>query len=236
MEAKENIKILLAEDDNNLGLIIQEYLISKEYDVDVAENGERALQLFLRNSYDICVFDVMMPLKDGFTLAKEVREINSEIPIVFLTAKSLKEDILQGFHIGADDYLTKPFSMEEFLMRIQAILKRTSRQPMKKEQEVFQLGDYTFDSIKQTLLHSDGTQKKLTTKESQLLKLLCENQNQTLDRNYALKTIWEEDSYFNARSMDVYITKLRKHIKEEPTIQIINVHGKGFKLIKTSKY
>lgn len=233
MEDTKKIKILLAEDDANLGLIIQEYLISKQYDVDIAENGELALQKFLKNFYDICVFDVMMPLKDGFTLAKEVREINSEIPIIFLTAKSLKEDILEGFHVGADDYVTKPFSMEEFLLRIQAVLKRTSHQtnPIKKTD--YDLGKFHFDSIKQLLTQKDGSQKKLTTKESQLLKMLCENENKTLERNIALKSIWEDDSYFNARSMDVYITKLRKLLKEESNIQIINVHGKGFKLIKT---
>ncbi len=233
MEDTKKIKILLAEDDTNLGLIIQEYLISKQYDVDVAENGELAFQKFLKNTYDICVFDVMMPLKDGFTLAKEIREINSEIPIIFLTAKSLKEDVLGGFHVGADDYVTKPFSMEEFLLRIQAVLKRTSHQTNPAQRTNYDLGKFHFDSIKQLLIHKDGLQKKLTTKESQLLKLLCEHENQTLERNIALKSIWEEDSYFNARSMDVYITKLRKLLKEESSIQIINVHGKGFKLIKT---
>lgn len=233
MEETKKIKILLAEDDANLGLIVQEYLISKQYDVDIAENGELAFQKFLKNTYDICVLDVMMPLKDGFTLAKEIREINSEIPIMFLTAKSLKEDILEGFHIGADDYITKPFSMEEFLLRIQAVLKRTSHQPNSSQKKEYNLGKFHFDSIKQVLSEQNGTHKKLTTKESQLLKMLCDHENQTLERNLALKSIWEEDSYFNARSMDVYITKLRKLLKDEPSIQIINVHGKGFKLIKT---
>ena len=234
MEEVKKIKILLAEDDTNLGLIVQEYLISKQYDVDVAENGELAFQKFLKNTYDICVLDVMMPLKDGFTLAKEIREINSEIPIMFLTAKSLKEDILEGFHVGADDYITKPFSMEEFLVRIQAVLKRTSHQPgISSQKTEFNLGKFHFDSVKQILTGQDGTQKKLTTKESQLLKMLCEHENQILERNVALKSIWEEDSYFNARSMDVYITKLRKLLKDDENIQIINVHGKGFKLIKT---
>ena len=233
MEDSKKIKILLAEDDTNLGLIVQEYLISKQYDVDVAENGELAFQKFLKNFYDICVLDVMMPLKDGFTLAKEIREINSEIPIIFLTAKSLKEDVLEGFHVGADDYVTKPFSMEEFLLRIQAVLKRTSHQTSPAKKTNYDLGIFHFDSLKQLLTKQDGTQKKLTTKESQLLKMLCEHENQTLERNLALKSIWEEDSYFNARSMDVYITKLRKLLKDDPNIQIISVHGRGFKLIKT---
>ncbi len=233
MGETKKINILLAEDDANLGLIVQEYLISKQYNVDVAENGELAFQKFLKNTYDICVLDVMMPLKDGFTLAKEIREINSDIPIMFLTAKSLKEDILEGFHVGADDYITKPFSMEEFLLRIQAVLKRTSHQPNNSQKTEYNLGKFHFDSVKQLLSEKNGTHKKLTTKESLLLKMLCEHENQTLERNLALKSIWEEDSYFNARSMDVYITKLRKLLKDEPSIQIINVHGKGFKLIKT---
>ncbi|HIE15966.1 MAG TPA: response regulator transcription factor, partial [Bacteroidales bacterium] len=190
-------------------------------------------QKFLTNPYDICVFDIMMPLKDGFTLAKEVREINSHIPIIFLTAKSLKEDVLEGLRIGADDYITKPFSMEELLLRIQAVLKRTtSYQTNSEPKAIYNLGRFRFDSVKQLLSLDNGTQKKLTTKESQLLKMLCEQKNKTLERNVALKSIWEEDSYFNARSMDVYITKLRKLLKDDPNIQIINIHGKGFKLIK----
>jgi DNA-binding response OmpR family regulator len=171
----------------------------------------------------------MMPKKDGFSLAKDVRIINSEIPIIFLTAKNMKEDVIEGFRIGADDYMTKPFSMEELIFRIEAILRRTMGEA-DNTQVVFKLGRFTFDARKQTLSDvNDST--KLTTKESELLRLLCVNANKVLERNYALKTIWVDDNYFNARSMDVYITKLRKHLKDEEGIEIINIHGKGYKLI-----
>jgi DNA-binding response OmpR family regulator len=229
MEAKT--RILLAEDDTNLGIILQDYLSDKNFDVTLAENGEEAFSKFLKQQFDICILDIMMPLKDGFTLAREIREINTEIPILFLTAKSMKEDVLTGFKLGADDYIIKPPRMEELLMRINAILKRT-RNLEKPIKTTFQLGSLVFDSIRQTLTGTDGNVQKLTTKESQLLKMLCENENQTLDRNVALNAIWENDSYFNARSMDVYITKLRKHLKNESGVEIINIHGKGFKLIK----
>ena len=171
----------------------------------------------------------MMPKKDGFTLAKEIRAINTEIPIIFLTAKNLKEDIIEGFKIGGDDYLTKPFSMEELLFRIEAILRRVKSKKM-KDKTYYTLGKFTFDSQKQ-ILSLDGKQTKLTTKESELLSLLCANMNDILERNYALKTIWIDDNYFNARSMDVYITKLRKLLREDAGVQIINIHGKGYKLI-----
>jgi DNA-binding response OmpR family regulator len=170
-----------------------------------------------------------MPKKDGMTLAKDIRMIDSEIPIIFLTAKNLKEDVLEGFKMGADDYITKPFSMEELIFRIEAILRRTS-DSKSAEQSTYQLGKYIFDHRKQTLISDDAT-VKLTTKESELLRLLCNNANDVLERNFALKTIWIDDNYFNARSMDVYITKLRKHLKDEPSVEIINVHGKGYKLI-----
>jgi DNA-binding response OmpR family regulator len=175
----------------------------------------------------------MMPIKDGFTLAKEIRTINSNMPILFLTAKSMKEDVLEGFTLGADDYMTKPFSIEELLLRIEAILRRSRNDLSSSEQEVFQIGSYEFDVTKQTLTLGDNS-KRLTTKESELLRYLCLNKNSVLDRNFALKTIWIDDSYFNARSMDVYITKLRKYLSMDPTVEIINVRGKGFKLISNS--
>ena len=171
-----------------------------------------------------------MPKKDGFTLAKEIRQINSEIPIIFLTAKNMKEDVLEGFKLGADDYMSKPFSMEELLLRIEAVLRRSTGLKPEDEQEIFKIGKLTFNSKKQTLFDGEEEQK-LTTKESELLKLLCQNVNKVLERNYALKNIWADDNYFNARSMDVYITKLRKHLKKDPSVEIINVHGKGYKLI-----
>jgi DNA-binding response OmpR family regulator len=226
----EQVKILLAEDDANLGLLLKEYLIAKNYNTTLCEDGDKAYDEFLKNPYDLCIFDIMMPHRDGFTLAKDIRLINSEIPIIFLTAKSMKEDVLEGFKLGADDYMTKPFSMEELLVRIEAVLRRTAGVKPENNQEEFKLGRYTFDAKKQYLLDGDTT-IKLTTKESELLKLLCNNVNKVLERNLALKTIWSDDNYFNARSMDVYITKLRKHLKEEPSIEIINVHGKGYKLI-----
>lgn len=224
------IRVLLAEDDENLGLLLKEYLNAKEYDVDLYKDGERAYRGFQNNYYDICILDVMMPIKDGFTLAKEIRMTNSTMPILFLTAKSMKEDVIEGFSIGADDYMTKPFSIEELLMRLEAILRRTRKDSNTEAQTTFQIGKYYFDYTKQTL-EWDGETRKLTTKESELLKYLCINKNALLDRNFALKTIWIDDSYFNARSMDVYITKLRKYLKDDPSIEIINVRGKGFKLI-----
>ena len=192
-------------------------------------DGEAGYNAFTKNDYDVCIFDVMMPKKDGFTLAKEIRAINTELPIIFLTAKNLKEDIIEGFKIGGDDYLTKPFSMEELLFRIEAILRRVKSKKM-KDKTFYTLGIFTFDAQKQ-ILSVDGKQTKLTTKESELLGLLCANMNDILERNYALKTIWIDDNYFNARSMEVYITKLRKLLREDPGVQIINIHGKGYKLI-----
>jgi DNA-binding response OmpR family regulator len=226
---EKKMRVILSEDDENLGSLLREYLIAKGYDTDLYPDGEAAFKGFQKNQYDLCIFDVMMPKKDGFTLAKDVRMINSEIPIIFLTAKNMKEDVIEGFRIGADDYMTKPFSMEELIFRIEAILRRTVGEA-DNTQVVFKLGRYTFDARKQTL--SDATEStKLTTKESELLRLLCVNANKVLERNYALKTIWVDDNYFNARSMDVYITKLRKHLKDEEGIEIINIHGKGYKLI-----
>jgi len=224
------IKILLAEDDENLGLLLKEYLIAKGFDTDLFPDGETAYHGFMRNHYNVCLLDVMMPKKDGFTLAKDIRLINADIPVIFLTAKNLKEDVIEGFKIGADDYMTKPFSMEELIFRIEAILRRISNENQPNDQNVFKVGLYTFDIRKQILSH-DNEEVKLTTKESELLRLLVINANKVLERNYALKAIWIDDNYFNARSMDVYITKLRKHLKDDPTVEIINVHGKGYKLI-----
>lgn len=227
---EQKTKLLLAEDDENLGLLLKEYLVAKGYDADLYPDGEAAYKGFMKEHYDICILDVMMPKKDGFTLARDIRIVNAEIPIIFLTAKNMKDDVLEGFKLGGDDYITKPFSMEELIMRIEAILRRTSQEGQAGSQQIFTLGRFTFDTRKQTL--SEGEESvKLTTKESELLKLLCQNANKVLERNYALKSIWIDDNYFNARSMDVYITKLRKHLKDETSVEIINVHGKGYKLI-----
>ncbi|MDR0995748.1 MAG: response regulator transcription factor [Tannerella sp.] len=226
---EEKIKILLCEDDENLGMLLREYLQAKDYVADLFPDGEAGYKAFTKGKYELCVLDVMMPKKDGFTLAQEIRAINSDIPIIFLTAKTLKEDILEGFKIGADDYLTKPFSMEELLLRIEAILRRVKGKKL-RDVPFYKLGKFLFDTQKQTLTLDDQV-TKLTTKESELLSLLCLHANEVLERNYALKTIWVDDNYFNARSMDVYITKLRKLLKDDPDIEIINVHGKGYKLI-----
>lgn len=227
---EQKTKLLLAEDDENLGLLLKEYLLAKGFEADLYPDGEAAYKGFMKEHYDICILDIMMPKKDGFTLAKDIRIVNPDIPVIFLTAKNLKEDVLEGFKLGADDYITKPFSMEELILRIEAILRRTTQESQSNVQPIFTLGKYTFDTRKQTLSDAEET-VKLTTKESDLLKLLCQNANKVLERNYALKSIWIDDNYFNARSMDVYITKLRKHLKDEPTVEIINVHGKGYKLI-----
>ncbi len=226
-------KILLAEDDVNLGSVLRQYLDAKGYDVDLCLDGEDAFKTFMENEYDLCILDVMMPKKDGFTLGKDIRRINSKIPIIYLTVRSMNEDVLKGFEIGADDYITKPFNMEELLMRIEAILRRTGRLTESK-QTVFQIGKYTFDSVRQTLKIGDNV-RKLTTKENELLKLLASNMNEVVERNYALKLVWGDDSFFNARSMDVYITKLRKYLAEDPSVKIINVHSVGFKLITNAE-
>ena len=225
----EKLKILLCEDDENLGMLLREYLQAKGFTTELCADGELGYKAFLKTKFDICVLDVMMPKKDGFTLAKEIRNSNQDIPIIFLTAKTLKEDILEGFKIGADDYITKPFSMEELVMRIDAIMRRVKGKKG-KEITMYKIGKFTFDTQKQVLIVDDMS-TKLTTKESELLSLLCAHVNEILERNFALKTIWIDDNYFNARSMDVYITKLRKHLKADPSIEIINIHGKGYKLI-----
>jgi len=225
----EQTKIFFCEDDENLGMLLREYLQVKGYAADLFSDGEAGFKGFVKEKYDICILDVMMPKKDGFTLAQEIRSLNPEIPIIFLTAKTMKEDILEGFKIGGDDYMTKPFSMEELLLRIEAILRRVKGKKL-KDVPVYKLGSFTFDTQKQTLAMADRI-TKLTTKECELLSLLCSHANEVLERNYALKTIWVDDNYFNARSMDVYITKLRKLLKDDPNIEIINIHGKGYKLI-----
>ena len=225
----EKLKILLCEDDENLGMLLREYLQAKGFTTELCADGELGYKAFLKTKFDICVLDVMMPKKDGFTLAKEIRNSNQDIPIIFLTAKTLKEDILEGFKIGADDYITKPFSMEELVFRIEAIIRRTKGKK-NKESTVYRIGKFTFDTQKQLLCLGDE-QRKLTTKANELLALLCSHANEILQRDFALKTIWIDDNYFNARSMDVYITKLRKHLKDDPQIEIINIHGKGYKLI-----
>ncbi len=224
-------RILLAEDDSNLGVLLREYLNAKNFETALFINGMLALEAFSREEYDICILDIMMPEMDGLTLAREIRKINPQIPVLFLTAKSQKENVLEGFRTGADDYITKPFSMEELLYRIQAILKRSAGSSRSKKEEKYVIGSYTFDPLTQILIRGNHS-VKLTTKESELLELLCRYGNDIMERNFALKSIWIDDNYFNARSMDVYITRLRKYLKGDPSVKILNVHGKGYKLIK----
>ncbi len=228
---KEKINVLLAEDDKNLGTILKSYLEAKGYPATLCVNGQEAFVEFNKNEYNFCIVDVMMPVKDGFTLAKEIRSIDKKVPILFLTAKSMKEDKLKGFEIGGDDYLTKPFNMEELLARMEAILRRSANEEKKgPEGDTYKLGKLEFNFVRQ-ILSAGKEEVKLTSKESALLKLLCQNLNEVVDRSVALNKIWFDDSYFNARSMDVYITKLRKYLKMDPTVELINVHGVGFKLV-----
>ena len=226
--------VLLLEDDANLGLILQEHLQMKGYRVSLCVNGEQGLRAFYDGTFDICLVDVMMPKKDGFAFAREVRKIDRETPLIFLTAKSLKEDKIMGFTLGCDDYITKPFSIEELILRIQAVLKRTGKSESTDEDPTeFTIGRFAFDSRRQTL-EIDGDKRKLTPKETELLQLLCLHMNHTLPRETALRRIWGDDSYFSGRSMDVFISKLRKYLKADPKVEIMGIHGQGFRLIARS--
>ena len=222
------IKVLLAEDDKSLGMILKAFLDANGFITTLCPNGQEAWNCFNTYEYDICVTDVMMSVMDGFSLAKQIKSSSPSMPLVFLTAKKEQEDILEGFRLGADDYVTKPFSMDELVARLRAIHRRCSF--VQSKPSTYQLGSFSFDAPRQTL--SKGNEVyKLTSKESVLLLMLCENMGNTLERSKALRQIWEEDSYLNARSMDVYITKLRKHFKDDPNVEIQNVHGVGFKLV-----
>lgn len=221
-------RILLAEDDPNLGMILKAFLDSNGFSTTLCLNGADAFRASNEKEFDLCLFDVMMPEMDGFTLARQIKSSRPFIPLIFLTAKKEQEDILEGFEIGADDYVTKPFSMEELLMRIKAVLRRCSF--VKSKPTTYRLGSFTFDAPRHLLTNAKET-KKLTSKESDLLLLLCESMGNTLERSVALNQIWDEESYLNARSMDVYITKLRKYFKDDPNVEIINVHGVGFKMV-----
>ncbi|MDQ8004420.1 MAG: response regulator transcription factor [Pedobacter sp.] len=226
-------KILLVEDDPNLGLLLQDYLqIKGNFEVVLCTDGDEGLKAFGKQAFDICILDVMMPKKDGFTLGKEIRKIDQQVPIIFATAKSMMEDKSLAYDLGGDDYITKPFRIEELLLRINALLKRVSaaQSPQEEEPKQFEIGSYTFDYTTQ-LIHYSGSQQKLSTKEAELLRLLCLKKNSVLTREEALISIWHDDNYFNGRSMDVFLSKLRKYLKEDPNVEIINVHGKGYKLV-----
>lgn len=229
MEKKLNI--LVVEDDDSLGRMLSDYLMIKDNKVRWVKDGEAGFKAFTEEDFDICLLDVMMPKKDGFTLAKEIRNLSSKTPIIFLTAKTMEEDVKEGFKSGADDYITKPFSMEVLLMRIEAIMRRMDeiKDTLANKKE-FKIKNYTFFPDKR-IIEKNGESRKLTSKENELLRLLCMYIGEVVDRNDALNLIWGDDNYFNSRSMDVYITKLRKIFKEDSGIQIINSHGKGFKLL-----
>ena len=234
----DNNRILLVEDDQNFGDVLRSYLEMHEYDVTLATDGEQGLQTYNSDAkFDLCIFDVMMPKMDGFSLAKEIRQKDKTVPIIFLTAKTMKEDVLHGFKIGADDYISKPFNSEELLYRIQAILKRSTTKPdPQSEVKEFNIGQYHFNFPLRILTlknidGSDGEKAKLSPKEAQLLRMFCLHVNDILPRSKALTEIWGEDNYFTARSMDVFVTKLRKYLKLDTNIEIVNIHGNGFQLL-----
>jgi DNA-binding response OmpR family regulator len=231
MENKNTTTILLAEDEENIGTLLCDYLKAKGYLADLYLDGEKAFRGFCAKKYDLCILDVMMPKKDGYTLAVEIRSITPEVPIIFLTAKNMKEDIIQGFAAGADDYMTKPFSIEELVLRIEAVLRRNRAVPSEIGRTIFKLGKNTTFYYSRHTLVIDGKEIKITAKESEILRLLCVNKGTVLDRNSTLIAVWNDDSYFNARSMDVYIAKLRRCIQQDPDVKIVNVRGKGFKII-----
>lgn len=231
-----NNKILLVEDDQNFGDVLRSYLEMHDYDVTLATDGAQGLENYRQGEYDLCIFDVMMPKKDGFTLAKEIREKDTDMPIIFLTAKTMKDDVLRGFKIGADDYITKPFNSEELLYRIQAILKRSQQKADPREEiKEFDIGKYHFNYPLRILTYDPGgadeEKAKLSPKEAQLLRMFAVYMNDILPRSEALTKIWGEDNYFTARSMDVFVTKLRKYLKKDENIEIVNIHGNGFQLL-----
>ena len=230
MEDKKKYKILLCEDDTNLGMVLKNYLELNDYEVILERDGRLGLAAFQREKFDICLLDVMMPHVDGFTLAEEIRDVDPDIPLFFLSAKTMKEDIIQGYKLGADDFITKPFDSEVLLMKIKAILKRNEEENRISDNIEFDLGVYHFNPKLRELSHQ-GKTHTLSPKENELLKMLAEHKNDLLPRERALKKIWGSDTYFNGRSMDVYIAKLRKYLKEDEQIEIVNIHGNGFRLV-----
>lgn len=229
MDGKKH-KILLCEDDPNLGMVLKNYLELNDFDVTLERDGRLGLAAFQREKFELCLLDIMMPHMDGFTLAEEIRDVDPDIPLFFLSAKTMKEDIIQGYKLGADDYITKPFDSEVLLLKIKAILKRNEEVTKEAEKKEFDLGSYHFNPKLRELIHAGKTQT-LSPKENELLKMLAEHLNDLLPREQALKKIWGSDTYFNGRSMDVYIAKLRKYLKEDSSIEIVNIHGNGFRLV-----
>jgi DNA-binding response OmpR family regulator len=225
-------KILLVEDDSNFGNVLKNYLELNDYDVTLERDGRLGLAAFQREKFDMCLLDIMMPHMDGFTLAESIRDVDPDVPLFFLSAKTMKEDIISGYKLGADDYITKPFDSEVLLMKIKAILKRNEEAKTESENTEFDLGAYHFNP-KLRQLTKGNSSHTLSPKESDLLRMLCEYKNDLLPREKALKKIWGSDTYFNGRSMDVYIAKLRKYLKEETSVEIVNIHGNGFRLVVT---
>lgn len=218
----------MVEDDLSFGAVLKSYLEINDFGVDWVDDGQHALSQFKKENFNICILDVMLPHVDGFTIAAEIRKLNTEIPILFLTAKNMRDDVLKGYRIGADDYITKPFDTEVLIYKLKSILKRQSGHPV-KESDFYQIGSYVFD-FKLRTIERDNSKQKLSPKEAELLKMLCDNQNELLPRETALKKIWGDDGYFTARSMDVYLTKLRKLFAEDSSVEIRNIHGSGFML------
>ena len=223
-------KILLCEDDTNLGMVLKNYLELNDYEVVLERDGRLGLAAFQREKFDICLLDVMMPNMDGFAVAEEIRDVNPDVPLFFLSAKTMKDDIIQGYKLGADDYITKPFDSDVLLLKIKAILKRNEETHREEVNAEFDMGKYHFNPRLRELT-IDGRISVLSPKENELLKMLCEHKNDLLTREAALKKIWGSDTYFNGRSMDVYIAKLRKYLREDETIEIVNIHGNGFRLV-----
>ena len=232
----ENKKILLVEDDPNFGAILKDYLVLNDFDVVLAKNGMEGFEKFKKDTFDLCILDVMMPYKDGYTLAKEIRENNKEVPLIFLTAKSMKEDVLKGYKVGADDYLNKPFDSEVLLMKIKAIMQRKQSESKTDNLKFeFQIGKLHLNSKLRFLTFGNQEPIKLSPKENELLKMLALHENDLMPRELALTKIWRDDNYFTSRSMDVYIAKLRKYLKMDPDVEILNIHGEGFRLVIKNK-
>ncbi len=236
MEVSNNKKILLVEDDPNFGSILKDYLMMNDFDVTLAKNGMEGFEKFKKDTFDLCILDVMMPYKDGFTLAREIRDKNKEIPIIFLTAKTMKEDVLKGYKVGADDYLNKPFDSEVLLMKIKAIMQRKSSEVKAENRKFeFQIGKFNLNSKLRFLTFENDEPIKLSPKENELLKMLALYENDLMPREVALTKIWRDDNYFTSRSMDVYIAKLRKYLKPDENVEILNIHGEGFRLVIKNK-
>ncbi|MBT0608606.1 response regulator transcription factor [Aequorivita echinoideorum] len=228
----ENKKILLVEDDPNFGTVLKDYLAMNDYNVTHAKNGMEGFEKFKKDDFDLCILDVMMPYKDGFTLAKEIREKNEDVPIIFLTAKAMKEDVLKGYKVGADDYLNKPFDSEVLLMKIKAIIQRKATDSIADSKQFeFEIGNFFLNSKLRFLTYMKEDPIKLSPKENELLRLLALHKNDLMPRELALTKIWRDDNYFTSRSMDVYIAKLRKYLSKDDGVEIINIHGEGFRLV-----